>query len=63
VFVSIAVDRESEPWSGQTYKIGIYWFSSRQAALTKTCWLRIRIMSASGATCLPVNLVQWTTTI
>ena len=60
MLTSSVVDRWFEPRSGQTkdYKIGVCCFSAKQAALRrkrKTGWLGIRIMGASGATCLPVD--------
>jgi hypothetical protein len=57
VLPSSAEDRGFDPWLGETndYKIGIYCFSAKYAALrrkNKTGWLGIRIMCPSGATCL-----------
>ena len=51
VLVSNAVDRVFEPRSGQTkdYKIGIFCFSAKHAALG------IRILCSSGATCLSMD--------
>ena len=59
VLASSAVDRGFERLSGHTkdYKIGIFCFSGKHAALkrerAKTGWLRIRIMCLRGVTCLP----------
>jgi hypothetical protein len=50
VLTSSAIDRGSEPRSGQTknYKIGICCFTAKYAALRRrTVWLGIRIMSVS----------------
>ena len=56
VHASSAVDRGFEPRLGQTkdYKIGICCFAVEHTALSrksKDCWLGIRIMCPSGATC------------
>jgi hypothetical protein len=56
VHASSAVDRGFEPRLGQTkdYKIGICCFAAEHTALSrksKDCWLGIRIMCPSGATC------------
>ena len=56
VLASSAVDREFETRPGQTKdnKIGIYFFSSKHAALRRramTGWLGIRIMCPSRADC------------
>ena len=64
VLASSAVDRGSEPQSGQTkeYKIVICCFTAKHAALrskrvrAKTGWLGIRIMCPSGTTCLPASV-------
>ena len=62
VLVSNAVDRGFEPRSDQTkdYKIGICYFSAKDAALgkkrgAKTGWIGIRIMCPSGAICLSAD--------
>ena len=60
VLASKAVDYGLEPRSGQTkeYKIGIFCFSAKHAALrrkSKTGWLGIRRMCPSGATCLSAD--------
>ena len=55
---SSAIDRGSEPRSGQTkdYKIGICCFTAKYAALRrKTGLLGIIIMCPSGTTCLPAD--------
>jgi hypothetical protein len=45
VLASNAVDREFEPWSGQTmnYKIGICCFSTRYAALRRKSIISLKI--------------------
>ena len=57
VLASSAVDCGSELRSGQTkdYKIGIYCFTAKYAALRRTGWLGIRIMCPNGTTCLPAD--------
>jgi len=60
VLTESAVDRGFEPCSDQTndYKIGICCFSTKHAALrsrSNDCWLDIRIICQSKATCLPVD--------
>ena len=60
VLAPSVVDRGFEPHSGQpkNYKIGMCCFSAKYVALgskNKDCWLGIRIMCPSGATCLPAD--------
>ena len=58
VLTSSAMDRGSEPRSGQTknYKIGICCFTAKYAALRrKTGLLGIIIMCPSGTMCLPAD--------
>ena len=60
VLASSAVDRGFEPRLGQAKdcEIGICYFSAKHAALRRKSkdWLaRIRIMCASGATCLSAD--------
>ena len=56
VLASTVIDRWFEPRLGKSkdFNVGICCFSAKHAALrrqSKDCWLGIRIMCPSGATC------------
>ena len=60
MLTSSTVDHRFKPLLCQTnaYEIGICCFFAKHEALrsySKTCWVRIRIMCPSGATCLPTD--------
>ena len=64
VLANSVVDRGLEPRSGQTKDyIQLVFVASplstqHEGERVKTCWLGIRIMCPSGATCLPADLLQ-----
>ena len=61
IFSLSAVNCRFELWSDliKDYKIGFCCFSTKHEGVrTKTGFLRIRIMCSSGATCLPMDLLQ-----